>query len=139
MQGSENLLFFSVFCFFACQVASWLMPLKPNFTHYMEIHSASSLFYSILNTPSQQKKKIKLLKNNFFISSILCFWISNISVGVIPKTGIWEQYYTENLYSSNGSRLLQTQLFIYIFVHFISFWAQPVLILLLSVYNFTGV
>lgn len=129
VEGSED-LFFSVFCFFVCHVASLLMPLKPNFTHYMEMHSASSLFYSLTHPPS--KKKIKLLKNNFFISSILCFWISNISVGIIPKTGIWEQYYMENLYRSNESRLLQTQLFIHIFGPFISFWAQLVWILLLK-------
>lgn len=120
--------FFSVFCFFACQVESLLMPLKRNFTHYIEIHTASSLFYSLTH-PQKKKKKKRLLKKNLFILSILCFWISNISVAVIPKTQIWEQYYTENLYSSNGSRLLQTQFFIHIFGHFISFWAQSVLIL----------
>lgn len=58
--------FFSVFCFFACQVASLLMPLKPNFTHYMEIHSASSPFYSVFNTPSQQQKK-KVIEKYFFL------------------------------------------------------------------------
>lgn len=46
--------FFPVFCFFACQVASLLMPLKTNSTQYIEMHSA---LYSI-NTPSQQKNTV---------------------------------------------------------------------------------
>lgn len=78
MEGSED-LFFSVFCFFACQEASLLTPLKPNFTHYMEIHSASSLFYSLTYPLNKKNKVIKIyfLYHPYFVLGLATFSWSN--------------------------------------------------------------